>query len=113
MSELARAYSITPEAEIGGIVDWVARDHLEETMEKALFSLKRGQISPVTKTPYGYHIFKVLAVRSEGVMGLPEVKSEIAAELLSQRHEAFYKKWLAELRARYTIKINEDLLKTL
>ena len=113
MSELAKKYSIAPEAENGGVVDWVARDHLDESMEKALFSLKKGKISPVTKTPYGYHIFKVLSLRPEGVKTLPEVTREIEAQLIRQRREAFYGKWLKELRTHYEIRINEDLLKTI
>jgi len=113
MSELARQYSITPEAEKGGIVDWVARDHLEGSMEKTLFSMQIGNISPVIKTPYGYHIFEVLSVRPGGIKSIPEVMSEIESKLLSQKRTEFYNKWLQELRAHFTIKINKNLLNTL
>jgi parvulin-like peptidyl-prolyl isomerase len=113
MSELARQYSITPEAEKGGIVGWIARDHLEESMGKTLFSMPTGKISPVIRTPYGYHIFEVLSVRPEGVKEIPEVISEIKLKLLNQKRTAFYDKWLKELRTHFVVKVNQNLLKTL
>lgn len=113
MGELAKRFSIAPEAEDGGVVDWVVRDHLDESMEKALFSLEEGKISPVTGTPYGYHIFKVLSLGPEGAKLYSEVKPEIEAELLRQRRNAFYGKWLGELRTHYKIRVNNDLLKAI
>ena len=49
MDVLARRYSITPEAENGGEVGWIAKGGLEKSMEKAFFSLPVGKISPVVK----------------------------------------------------------------
>ena len=113
ISELARQYSIAPEAENCGIVDWVARDHLEKSMEKILFSIPIGKISAVIKTPYGFHIFEVLSVRHEGLKEIPEVISEIELKLLSQKRSVFCNKWLQELRAHFAVKVNQNLLKTL
>jgi parvulin-like peptidyl-prolyl isomerase len=110
MHELAKKYSIGPEAEKGGKVGWMARGHLEESMEKALFSIPQGKTGPVVKTPYGFHIFEVLSVRPEGVKQLPEVIREIESTLLIQRRELFYKKWLIDLRSQFEIKINQDIL---
>ncbi|MCP4668692.1 MAG: hypothetical protein GY849_20300 [Deltaproteobacteria bacterium] len=113
MGELAKRFSIAPEAENGGVVDWVVRDHLDESMEKALFSMKEGKISPVTETPYGCHIFKVLSLGPEGIQTFSEVKSEIESEMMSQRRKAFHRKWLRELRTRYKVRVNNDLLKAI
>jgi parvulin-like peptidyl-prolyl isomerase len=110
MPDLAKEYSIGPEAEKGGKVGWVARGDLEESMEKVLFSMPRHKTSPVVKTPYGFHIFEVLSVRPEGVKELPEVIRDIESRLLIQRRELFYKKWLSELRNQFEIKINQDIL---
>jgi parvulin-like peptidyl-prolyl isomerase len=82
-------------------------------MEKALFALETGKISSVTKTPYGYHIFKVLSLGPEGAKPYSEVKLEIESQLLRQRRKAFYAKWLGELRAHYKIRVNNDLLKAI
>jgi len=113
MSELARKYSIGPEAENGGEVDWVARSHLDKSMEKGLFSVPQGKISPVIETPYGYHIFKMLSVWSGGGKALPEVISEIESRLHSQKCEVFCKNWLKELRSHFEVRVDQDLLNTL
>ena len=113
MSELARKYSIAPEAENGGKVGWVALGHLDESMEKILFSMSQGKTSPVIKTPYGYHIFEVLSIRPEGMKKLPEVIFEIESKFINQKREAAYKKWLGELRTHFKVKVNKQLLNTL
>ena len=113
MSRLAREYSITPEAENGGEVDWIAEENLDETMGKALFSLPVGKISPVIKSVYGFHIFQVIAKRPEGMQSLPDSIKEIETKLFYQKEDDFYKNWLEQLRNTFPVVINNDLLKTL
>ena len=113
MSQLAREYSIAPEADNGGEVGWVAEDNLEASMAKAIFSLPIGKISPVVETAYGFHIFKVLSKRPAGFQSLPEAITEIESKLNYEKEAQFYKKWLKDLRATFPVKINEDLMKTL
>jgi peptidyl-prolyl cis-trans isomerase C len=113
IEDLAAKYSIAPEAENGGVVDWVAKGVLEESMEKVLFSLPVGKTSDVVKTPYGYHIFEVLSKRSEGLESLPDAMEEIEAKLLQQKRENFYEGWLKHLKELYHVNVNKELLKTL
>jgi len=113
LGELARKYSITPEAENGGEVGWVVGGQLEESMEKVLFSLPIGRVSRIVKTPYGYHLFEVLAKRPAGYKSLPEAMKEIKAKLTHEKKESFYKKWLKELRDVFPVQVNQEALKTL
>ena len=113
MSELAIKYSIAPEAGNGGKVGWVALGHLDESMEKVLFSMSPGKKSPVIKTPYGYHIFEVLSIRPEGMKKLPEVISEIESMFINRKRNAAFEKWLGELRTHFKVQINKQLLNTL
>jgi parvulin-like peptidyl-prolyl isomerase len=113
LDDLARKYSITPEAENGGEVGLVAKGELEESMEKVVFALPVGKTSSVVKTPYGYHIFEVMAKRSAGQGSLPEVMEDIETKLLQRKKEASYKSWLEGLREEFPVKVNEKLLKTL
>ena len=113
MGELAKKYSTTPESQAHGEVGWVARGDLDETMENALFSMKTGKISPVIKTSFGYHLFEVMSRASAGVKGLPAVMPEIESQLLRQKQEVFYKKWLEKLRSDFTVKVNQPMLSKL
>ena len=108
MGELARKYSITPEAKDGGILGWIDRGQLEESMESAIFSLRVGEISDIFKSPYGYHIFEVISARDAGLQDLPEAMAEIESRLMLQKKESFYREWIKELRDRYPVKIKDS-----
>jgi len=110
MGELAKEYSIAPEAENRGQVGWIARGDLEQAMEKILFSLQKGRISPVVKTGSGYHLFEVMDRRRAGLKELAEVMDDIESRLLRERRERFCETWLKRLRAESDIKINQELL---
>jgi peptidyl-prolyl cis-trans isomerase C len=110
---LARECSIGPESDQGGEVGWVAEGQLDETMEEGLFSLPEGGVSPVTKTPYGYHIFKVLSIRPEGTRDLPKVMHEIEDHLYRQEQEIYCRDWLRGLKEKVPVSVNQDLIKSL
>jgi parvulin-like peptidyl-prolyl isomerase len=113
LGDLARQYSITPEAEMGGEVGWVSKGDLHESMEKAIFSLPVGRISKITKTSYGYHIFEVQSKRAEGFKSLSEAMEEIESTLFLRKQEAFHERWLIQLRGLFPVKVDKDLLATL
>lgn len=113
LDELAKKYSTTPEAENGGEVGWVSKGELHESIEKAIFTLPIGRISRVTKTPYGYHIFKVQSKRPKGFKGLSEAMNEIESELFRQKQEAFHERWLIQLKGLFPVHVNKEALATL
>ncbi|HDZ91599.1 MAG: peptidyl-prolyl cis-trans isomerase [Deltaproteobacteria bacterium] len=110
MGELAAEFSIAPEADARGEVGWVARGELVPSMEEALFSMEPGTISPVIKTPFGYHLLEVISRRPAGVKGLPEVIDQIESRLLREKEEAFYGQWVKKLRSDFKVEVNRDLL---
>ena len=113
LDELARQYSTAPEAEDGGEVGWISQDALDESIDKVIFSLPVGEISPVVKTPYGYHIFQVDSKRPEGPMSLQEARDEIETMLILQKQDVLYNNWIVRLRELFPVKINHELLRTL
>ena len=82
-------------------------------MGKAVFSLSKGDVSPVVRTSYGYHIFQILNKRHEGTISLPEAVKEIESKLYYQKEAIFYRKWLKDLRVRFPVKVDQELLQTL
>jgi foldase protein PrsA len=58
--KMAKKYSEdTATKNKGGDVGWVQRAQMVEEFEKALFDLKKGEVSGVILTKFGYHIIKV------------------------------------------------------
>lgn len=111
--ELAINYSITFEAKNGGEVGWVFKGELEETMEKAIFSLPADKISHPKKTPYGYHIFQVLQKRPQGFKNLSEAMRGIEKKLTQQKKESIYKEWLKKLGKIFAVKVNQEAIRRL
>jgi len=109
MGMLAEKNSITPDAEDGGSMGWVAKGQLEEVIEDAVFSLPVGKRSGILKSSYGYHIFEVMESLGEGYYSLPEVMEEIEGKLILQKRELSYRKWISDLKNRYQINIQEDI----
>jgi parvulin-like peptidyl-prolyl isomerase len=109
-STLARVHSIAPESEQGGDMGYVARGQLPKCFEDPLFRLEKDTLSPVIKTPYGYHIFKVIEKKDAGEPKIEDWIEKIKARLQQEKLEAAYGPWLAKLRSRYSITVNKEMI---
>ena len=113
LADLAREHSEGPEAENGGEVGWIAKGTLDKSLDKTLFSLAPGDLSPVTKGPSGYHIVEVISRRPAGFQAFSEVIGEIEQTLIQQKMESFCRKWVQSLRTDIRVKINQKEMDTL
>ncbi|MDD2599777.1 MAG: peptidylprolyl isomerase [Kiritimatiellae bacterium] len=80
--ELAAKYSVCPKsAKKGGDLGEFARGKMDKTFEDAAFSQEVGEIGPVIRTPYGYHIIKVSshASKKEATDSTPEIPESVRA----------------------------------
>ncbi len=94
MSELAKKYSISPEAAQGGMVGWIEKD-MSDIFESA-FRMKIGQRSSLFKSAFGYHIFEVVGRKPAHTRPYSEVKDEIKSILMEKREQSLYLAWLEE-----------------
>lgn len=107
---LARLHSVAPEAKEDGDMGHVVRGQLPECLEKPIFKLELGSVSPVIKTPYGFHIFKVIEKRRTSKPEIEDYIEKIKENIRKERVEKAYGPWLAKLRSRYHIEINKEAI---
>jgi peptidyl-prolyl cis-trans isomerase D len=69
----------------GDLGEWITHGQMVPEFDKAIFSLKPGQISDLVKTQYGYHIVQTLEHQDAGLRPFAEVKAEIATQWKKQR----------------------------
>jgi peptidyl-prolyl cis-trans isomerase C len=110
-SKAAREVSSGPEAAKGGDLGVFTRGVMPEAFDRIVFSLAEGKTSKVVKSPYGFHLFKVLKKEKGRWIEFAEVKEKIRADLAKGREEQGFRKWLDALKSEAKIRIDEERLK--
>jgi parvulin-like peptidyl-prolyl isomerase len=104
---LAKKWSTDPGSkEKGGDLGWPTTPYVPE-FQKAIDSLKVGQISGLVKTQYGWHIIKVLEIRGQAVKPFEKVKDQIKQILLQQQQADTFQKLLDQLKKAAKIEYTE------
>jgi len=106
--ELAKKYSVAPEAKAGGLVGWVEKGSVD-IFDKA-FALPVGGMSQVLESSYGFHIFKVERKTGPGFATVEEVKDQIVQTLIGKKEQAEFANWLdKQIRSSRVLRDNELL----
>lgn len=78
--------SDTFSAKKGGELDWFEKGVMDPAFEKAAFALdKAGDLSGVVKSPFGFHIIKLLGVEAAQTKPFADVKEETIARLQADK----------------------------
>lgn len=108
-SALAQAHSAAPEASQGGLLPPFSKGEMPEVFDRA-FDLSLDEVSDVLESPYGFHIFLLVARFPPHVPELGDMHEQIEAELRTRRLAELKRGWLRELRRVAQIKVNERVL---
>ena len=85
-ADVARKNSQDPgSAEKGGDLDFVTRGAMVKPFEDAMFALKKGDISDVIETEFGYHIIRLADIKPAVVPPFEQVRATIENELRAQQ----------------------------
>lgn len=109
-SELALRYSLSPDARVGGDLGFFARGNMPPAFDDVVFKLSPGSTSEVVSTEYGFHLFKVLEKKAAHKRDLVDVRPLIEERLLQALRAQAQKDFIASLKAKATIVINQDTL---
>lgn len=109
-AEVARASSIGPEGKNGGDLGWIARGGGFPEVFDVCFSLPLNSISDVVPSPYGFHLFRVVERKGASKRTLDQARGEVAERLLRDRRARAQEEYLASLRARATIQVDQAAL---
>lgn len=90
-AELAKKYSQDPgSAAKGGDLGFFTRDAMVKQFSDAAFALKKGDISGLVKTEYGYHIIMVTDIKAPKQRSFDEMKPQIEADLKKQQAQSAF-----------------------
>jgi len=110
-AELAKANSEDAGSkEKGGDLGTISRGQTETEFEEEAFRLKEGEISPVVKTQYGYHILKG-GPHGSSVKPLAEVKEQIRQAMVQIRQQEVFQQYLADAEKQAKVELYEDRLR--
>lgn len=108
---MAKKYSTdTASARNGGDLGWPTQAYVQE-FQDAVDKLKKGEMSGLVKSAYGWHIIKVTDERQAGTQTFEEAKDSIKQTLLSAKRSDRYKTLLSDLKKDADIVIYDKAVK--
>jgi peptidyl-prolyl cis-trans isomerase C/foldase protein PrsA len=110
--DLARRYSLGPEAKVGGDLGFFPRGVMPPQFDEVVFKLPVGQVSDVVSTDYGFHLFKVMEKKPAHKRELNEVRAEIEKRMLAELREKAQKEYVKGLRGTAVVAVNNDALQS-
>ncbi len=112
-SDLARRFSLSPDARVGGDLGFFAKGQMPSAFDEVVFRLAPNQVSDVVTSDYGFHLFKLIERRPARKKDLSEVRGQIERSLLESKRAERQLEYVAALRGKAQIHINDQVLTTL
>ena len=103
--------SIGPEASRGGDLGLIIRQTMPEPLDETIFHLPVGIVSPIVKSAYGYHIFKVSEKRPAQTRSFDACKGDIMADIRIHKEDSAFTAWLDKLKRKAVIKKDTKIFK--
>ena len=106
----ARQFSEDGSASQGGDLGWVSPGVFVPDFERAMNALKKGQLSDLVQTEFGWHLIQVLDRRNADV-SVEQKKQQAAAAIRSFKSDEAYQDWLRQLRDRAYVDYRDSSVK--
>jgi peptidyl-prolyl cis-trans isomerase D len=90
-AELAKKFSQDPgSAKEGGDLGYFGRGVMDKAFEKAVYSLKVGEVSDPVRSTFGFHIIKLEGIRGGEQQSFEQVRNQLEHDLKYQKAEDKY-----------------------
>jgi peptidyl-prolyl cis-trans isomerase SurA len=105
--EQAKTFSEDTSASRGGDLDWISPGDTVPEFEQAMDALKPGEMSKPVRSPYGWHLIKVLERREQDVTKDNE-RLRVKNELHERKADELYDEWVRQQHDRAYIELHLD-----
>lgn len=86
-------------AQRGGDLEFFPRGAMVPEFEQAAFDTAVGQLAPVTRSAFGFHVIQVTDARAAGVTPLDEIREDLRLRLQRERADESAQALIDELRS--------------
>lgn len=107
---LAQRHSQGASASKDGELGVFQRGELPEEFEKVIFSLKKGQVSPVFQSTHGFHIFMMDEWMARHTQKFNEVQKRIFEELTADKERTALDEYMNQILKNASIEIYDESL---
>jgi parvulin-like peptidyl-prolyl isomerase len=108
-SVLAKEFSLGPEGVRGGDLGYFEAGQMPEEFDN-VFKLETNSVSDIIRTPYGFHLFKVVDKVNERKMSFDESKVNVEKILLEELQDVAFQRWMVQLKEKSKIEIRYEYL---
>ncbi|MEK7296629.1 MAG: peptidylprolyl isomerase [Planctomycetota bacterium] len=102
---LAKQYSEGSHAENGGMWSVEEVNELRKDLRDVVFQLKDNEVSDITESPIGYHLFKVELTKPEKMQEYETVQEEIYKKLYREETARLKNQYISSLKTGIFIKV--------
>jgi len=103
----AKAHSDCPSGQEGGSLGWFGPGMMVPEFDKVAFSMKKGEVSGVVSTQFGYHIIYKADEKAGGEQTLVDVHDQVKDLLRHEARGRAMDRFVDELRAAAKIEYRE------
>ncbi len=111
--EMARNKSLDTTAVRGGDLGFFQKGQFVPEFEEAALALKKGQVSDVVKTRFGYHVIKLTDRMEPRLKDFNSAKKVIEEKITKERRTSAFKSFIEKLKGNSKIQVNEKILESL
>lgn len=108
---LAKQSSKCPSAKRDGDLGWFGKGKMAPEFEKAAYALKKGEVSGVVKSSFGYHVIRLDDRKETKTRTLDQVKKSIERIIQRERRQKEVDELKERIKKEAGVSVNEDYFK--